>query len=539
MTEVVRKLGRYELLRRIAMGGMGEIYLARMRGTGGFEKRVIIKTILPHLAEQDEFVTKFLDEGRIVVDLVHGNIVPVFDMNEEDGEIFLAMEYIPGRDLREVLKRAQLDQVEIPVALSLYIVAELCKGLDYAHRKVDPDGELLEIVHRDISPSNVMLSGTGEVKIIDFGIARASTKLSTSIDGRIQGKFCYMSPEQASGKEVDARSDIFSTGVVLYELLTGMRPFEGYTDLESLELVRAAAYDPAGTLNPKVPQVVDEIIDRALARDRDARYASIDRMQVDLLQHLYSVEGAPTPSEVGAFLDALFPEGVEREELRPPSSRSTSGRRKPSPGQAMSLEDAMALELERMAAGSEDEVSDSNPHISSSRTPAPSKSAETATLVPASVDPRVPERVSQSTAPEAFLDTVEDLAGAAAEARAVAQRPSSGRTPSLPTRLDVDASADGGVDQLAEAAGRTSSADLKDSPERAPGDAAPSAPMSVDIARILGLRRAIAAVGVAVAVAVGAALLGMAVWEDKRQGTIEIRTTPAGASIYIDGALEP
>src|SRR5690606_3577166 len=154
-------LGRYELLRRIAKGGMGEIYLARSRGAAGFEKSCIIKTILPHLAEEEEFVTRFLDEGRTVVELVHGNIVPVFDMGDEDGEVFIAMEYIPGRDLREVVRSLDTRGEAMPVDLALFITSEVCKGLDYAHRKRGADDVNLGIVHRDVSPSNILISREG------------------------------------------------------------------------------------------------------------------------------------------------------------------------------------------------------------------------------------------------------------------------------------------------------------------------------------------------------------------------------------------
>jgi len=268
MSETPRQLGRYELIRRIATGGMGEIYLARVRGTAGFEKSVIIKTILPHLAEEEEFVDKFLDEGRIVVNLTHGNIVPVFDMDEIDGEYFIAMDYVPGRDVRDMLARLGNKGETMPADLAAYIVSEVCEGLGYAHRKTDEQGEPLDIVHRDVSPSNVLVSTDGEVKIIDFGIARAADRRAKTVSGRIQGKCCYMSPEQAAGDDLDARSDIFSTGVVLYEMVTNVRPFEGKSDLKSLDLVRDCDYQPPSQLEESVPEELDEIIGRAMTRDR-------------------------------------------------------------------------------------------------------------------------------------------------------------------------------------------------------------------------------------------------------------------------------
>lgn len=354
MNESPQRLGRYELLHRIAKGGMGEIFLAKARGAGGFEKNVILKTILPHLAEEEEFITKFLDEGRIVVQLIHGNIVPVFDMGEQDGVFFIAMEYVPGRDLREVIKRLEIDRRRLPVDLALFIGSEIAKGLDYAHRKTDEAGESLGIVHRDISPSNVLISSDGEVKLIDFGIARAAGRLSKTVSGRIQGKFCYMSPEQASGKPLDARSDVFSAGITIYEMLTGFRPFEGSTDLESLDLVRRCEFDPPSTLNAEVPEEVDAIVQRALAKEPEDRYPSAEKLQVDILQYLYSTGTSPTSSDVAKFLHRVFPEGLERQELR--SARGTGSGSK---NRKLSLDDALELELDRMLNGS---VSDVDPH---------------------------------------------------------------------------------------------------------------------------------------------------------------------------------
>lgn len=343
MNEVSRQLGRYELLHRIAKGGMGEIFLAKARGAAGFEKNVIIKTILPHLAEEEEFISKFLDEGRIVVQLLHGNIVPVFDMGEQDGEFFIAMEYVPGRDLREVIKRVDTRRETMPVDLALFIGSEIAKGLDYAHRKTDESGTSMGIIHRDVSPSNVLISSEGEVKLIDFGIARAAGRLSKTVSGRIQGKFCYMSPEQATGRPLDPRSDVFSAGVTIYEMLTGFRPFEGSTDLESLDLVRRCEFDPPSTLNPEVPEEVDLIVQKALSRLPEERYPSAERLQVEILQYLYSTGSSPTSSDVARFIKGLFPEGLERLELK--SARNGGA---PVP---MSLDDALEAELDRMLGG--------------------------------------------------------------------------------------------------------------------------------------------------------------------------------------------
>jgi hypothetical protein len=337
LAEVNRNLGRYELLRRVAKGGMGEIFLARMRGAAGFEKLVVIKTILGHLAEEEEFVEKFLDEGRIVVQLTHGNIVPVFDMGEEAGEYFIAMEYVPGRDLRAVLKLLRARGERVPPKLAVHVAAEVCKGLHYAHGKSDDAGRPLRLVHRDVSPSNVMISRGGEVKLIDFGIARATNKLSSTVSGRIQGKFCYMSPEQASGAPVDPRSDVFSVGVLLYEMLTGARPFEGDTDLESLELVRKAEYTPLRELDPELPAELEAIVARALARSREARYPDAEALHLDLLGFLFASGRPTTAAMLAELLEELYPEGAERPELA--STRAAV---------PMSLDEALSLGLDEL-----------------------------------------------------------------------------------------------------------------------------------------------------------------------------------------------
>jgi serine/threonine protein kinase len=348
MSEETQQLGRYELLRRIAVGGMGEIYLARAGGAGGFEKTLIIKKILPHLASDPQFVDKFLDEGRIIVNLSHGNIVPVFDMDEEDGEYYIAMEYVPGRDVRAVMKK--LDEVDetLPADLACFVIAEVCEGLAYAHRQTDSDGHPLNIVHRDVSPSNVLLSTEGEVKLIDFGIARAAGRRSETVSGRVQGKVCYMSPEQATGEDVDARSDIFSAGTVLYEMMTGVRPFQGDTDLESLDLVRQCDYPPPSELADEVPTELDTVIERSMARHPDDRYDTADQMQADLVQILYGGGEAVTSRELAGFLSNLFPDGIERQEFKDELSGETGAARSSEAGSdGIDLDDALNQQLQQ------------------------------------------------------------------------------------------------------------------------------------------------------------------------------------------------
>ena len=329
-----QQLGRYELIRRLAEGGMGEIYLARLKGAANFEKRVVIKKILPHLAQQPEFVQKFVDEANILVQLTHGNIVPVFEMADEDGELYMAMEYIPGQDLRSMLRLMEADGARLSIAACIYIVVEVCKGLSYAHQKRDDDRRPLGIIHRDISPSNILLSCTGEVKIVDFGIAKASVRRTESVTGRLQGKFCYMSPEQARGAELDARSDIFSLGVVLYEMLTGVRPFEGLNDLDTLEKVREAKLILPGERRPEIPATLDAIVARALSRDPERRFTSADSLLAALIGVLMEL-GVPVTAtrlveELGEWLEQDLP---------------------PSKAAGFRLDEALALEADLLLSG--------------------------------------------------------------------------------------------------------------------------------------------------------------------------------------------
>ena len=268
-----QKFGRYTLLGRLARGGMGEVYLASLSGVAGFEKRCVIKKIRPDLASDSSFVERFLNEGRTLVALTHSNIVQIFDMGVSNGEYYLAMEYVSGADLRFLLK-AMNHSIHIPVDVAAAVVLEVLKGLDYAHHATDNDGKPLMIVHRDISPSNILISDQGEVKLIDFGIAKART--IESISGIVQGKFAYMSPEQARGESLDQRTDIFSLGIVFYEMLSGIRPFEGGSDLQSLERVKTEQYRSVTQFNPDVDEMLDGILRKSLEKNREDRFQTAE-----------------------------------------------------------------------------------------------------------------------------------------------------------------------------------------------------------------------------------------------------------------------
>jgi serine/threonine-protein kinase len=285
---------------------MGEVYLGAVRGAAGFEKQVAIKRILPHLAGDEEFVRRFIDEARIVVTLNHGNIVPVLDMGEEDGEYFIAMEYLPGKDLREVLRRATARALRIPPGLALFITAELCRGLAYAHRKVDDQGRDLGIVHRDVSPSNVILGWEGLVKLTDFGVAQALGRLSESLSGTLRGKVAYMSPEQALGDPLDGRSDIYSAGIVLWECLTGARLFEGDSDPAVIRRVQDGLAPPPSSRVPGLAASLDAVTLKALARNPKDRYADMGEFEQTVQRLLHAeFQGADAPA-LSKLLRDLF-----------------------------------------------------------------------------------------------------------------------------------------------------------------------------------------------------------------------------------------
>ncbi|HEU5060606.1 MAG TPA: serine/threonine-protein kinase, partial [Kofleriaceae bacterium] len=219
--------GKYLLLDRISVGGMAEVFKAKSYGVEGFEKVIAIKRILPSMGEDKDFIKMFIDEAKIAGQLSHANICQIFELGKHQGAHFIAMEYIWGKDLLQIQHRLRKGGQIMPVAMACYIVSKVCEGLDYAHRKRDAMGRHLEIVHRDCSPQNVLISYEGEVKLIDFGIARAASRSSRTNAGVLKGKFGYMSPEQVRGLPLDHRSDLFAVGTVFYESLTGERLFQG------------------------------------------------------------------------------------------------------------------------------------------------------------------------------------------------------------------------------------------------------------------------------------------------------------------------
>jgi eukaryotic-like serine/threonine-protein kinase len=308
--------GKYLLLDRINIGGMAEVWRGKMFGAGGFERLVAIKRILPNIAEDEEFITMFIDEAKISVQLTHANIAQIYELGHINNSYFIAMEYIPGKDMRAIFERCRKKGEPAPIPLSCYVVSKLCEGLDYAHRKKDGMGRDMNIVHRDVSPQNVLISYEGEVKVIDFGIAKAAGKATKTQAGILKGKFGYMSPEQIRGLPLDRRSDVFAIGVCLYEMLTGERLFVGDSDFSVLEKVRKAEVTPPSTYNRRVPEQLEKIVLKALARDVDTRYQYANELADDLQRFLITSDSIFSRKDLMQYMKSTFAEEVEREKMR-------------------------------------------------------------------------------------------------------------------------------------------------------------------------------------------------------------------------------
>ena len=262
-------LGRYELLHKIAAGGMGEVFLARQQGPVGFEKYLVIKTLLPHLTEDQDFVNMFFDEARIAAMLSHPNIAQIYDLGEASGRYYIAMEYVHGETLRATQSAAESVRGGITLGLKCRIIAGAAHALDYAHDARNSAGQPLDLIHRDVSPHNIMIAFSGVVKLVDFGIAKANNKLARTATGVIKGKYAYMSPEQAYGHALDRRSDVFALGIVFHELLTGERLFKKDVDMDTLRAVAEAPITAPSELVKGVPKALDLVVLKALARKRE------------------------------------------------------------------------------------------------------------------------------------------------------------------------------------------------------------------------------------------------------------------------------
>jgi TonB family protein len=299
------KFGQYVLLEKIATGGMAEVWKARMRGVEGFQKIVAIKKILPHLSDNQDFIEMFVDEAKLAAQLNHNNIIHIYDLGKIQSSYYIAMEYIDGYDLKNILRRAQERDQPLSVEIALFIASKIAAALDYAHRKHDFEGKEMGLVHRDVSPQNVLISEEGDIKLCDFGIAKAASKASHTQAGALKGKLQYMSPEQAWGRNIDRRSDIFALATVLFEMLTARKLFSGDNELSILEQVREARVTVPSQFNDEVTPEIDAIVMKALQKDPANRYQTAGEMQRDLDAILYSFKPTPASADVAIYMHRL------------------------------------------------------------------------------------------------------------------------------------------------------------------------------------------------------------------------------------------
>ena len=295
---------------------MGEVYLARQAGFEGFEKLLVIKVLLPHLVEDEEFIQMFLDEARIAARLNHPNVAQIFDLGEVDGAYYIAMEFIHGDDIIRIWKQARTMEKTVPLGLTARIIADAAAGLDYAHKAVDSNNQPLGLVHRDVSPQNILITFEGGVKVIDFGIAKAAGRASHTATGILKGKYAYMSPEQAAGKPIDHRSDVFALGVVLYEMATSLRLFKRDSEVSTLRAVADCEVPPPVEHNPRIDAGLQAIIMKALSRDVETRYQDGQQLRLALEDWISESRQPASSAHLAAFMQELYAKRLGEERAR-------------------------------------------------------------------------------------------------------------------------------------------------------------------------------------------------------------------------------
>jgi eukaryotic-like serine/threonine-protein kinase len=302
------RLGKYQLLRKLATGGMAEVFLAKTAGPMGFEKQLVIKRILPHLAEDPQFVQMFLGEAKLAAHLDHPNLVQIFDFGEFEGSYFIAMEYIDGPTVRLLLQRAREQSLAIPFVLAARVVCAAAEGLAYAHEFSDAaTDEPLQLVHRDVSPDNILISRSGSVKVVDFGIAKARGLSHHTQAGTIKGKVAYMAPEQLKGDVLDRRVDLYGLGVVLYELLTLNMPYEALSDASLVRKVLYDPYVPPAERRPELPLALQQVLAQLLAKNRDDRYTDCRALQADLERYIHATGETASGYALAQLIARLVP----------------------------------------------------------------------------------------------------------------------------------------------------------------------------------------------------------------------------------------
>jgi len=300
------KFGKYTLLERIAVGGMAEVYRGKLTGEKGFEKQVVIKKMLPHIAVNEEMIKYFVDEAKLAALLQHENIVHIYDFGEFEGSYYLAMEYLLGQDLNAVLTKTLKHKNPMSMENNLWITSKICDGLAYAHTLKDLNGNPLKLIHRDLSPHNVFITYDGKVKILDFGIAKTTMQSTKTKIGVAKGKMAYMSPEQLEAKTIDHRSDIFAIGILLYEMVTQSRMVTGDNTVEIINQIMNAEYEPPENRNPDLAPQVISIIKRALHKNPDDRYQSCFEMQTEIEDSIFQLSLRPSTKKLSEYVITLF-----------------------------------------------------------------------------------------------------------------------------------------------------------------------------------------------------------------------------------------
>lgn len=302
----VDRIKSYVLIKRLAIGGMGEVFLAEKKGVLGVDKKVVIKRILPDLARDQRFIRSFEDEARVAMQLNHSNLVQVFDFGQDNGQLYLVSEYVEGADLGHVLTLLKNQGRKLPISLALGVLIRMAAALSYAHKKTDNNGRPLKIVHRDVNPSNVLISFNGDVKLTDFGIAKFEARKARTLPNQIKGKVMYLAPEMISGNNVDHRADIFSLGSMAYEILCGKHPFSGKNEGEIIDRIRHSKHRPMNEECHDLPMVLVKIVEKCLERDPDRRYQDMDDVQQALTNYLFASHTVLTDSDIGKFLVRLM-----------------------------------------------------------------------------------------------------------------------------------------------------------------------------------------------------------------------------------------
>ena len=317
MKHNTEQFGKYTLLEKLASGGMAEVFLARAPGAGGIRKFIAIKRILPQFSDNPEYKEMFTSEAKIAVNLSHGNVVSIYEFGIENKQLYLVMDYVEGRNLRQILNKMKESSKRFSIDQIVYMIKEIAAGLDHANRCLDGStGEPLNIIHRDMSPQNIMISFEGEVKIVDFGIAKAGTQNETTADGTLKGKFGYMSPEQAEGQAIDLRTDIFSLGIILWELIANERLFLSNNEINTLRKIRKCHIPSLTRINPNIPPALERIIRKTLAKDKNFRYQHSAALHRDLSRFLNNRYPDFSPHDFSDFIKKIYTDEILEDRKR-------------------------------------------------------------------------------------------------------------------------------------------------------------------------------------------------------------------------------